>query len=904
MTDNYLLKMENINRKSDYSKVHLGVLKCALWTLCILYTISAGANSQLTEWVCMHGHVHRLHQLAPGKPGDPSFRKYAPHRHADYKHLKLEITPDFEDNSLNGTATIDLVPIGFPMKKLSLNAVDLDVSSVKANKEVEGWHNSEKTIDIVFKQPIPVGKKLQVVIKYFARPEDGLFFRTPSLGYSEQDTQLWTQGEPISHRHWFPSHDFPNERMTTEIICHVPEGMTVLSNGKLKKTSLNKANNLKTFHWIQDKPHVNYLVSLVAGYFAHKEDSYNGIPLAFYAPPSEKDQIDNSFQDTKAILEFFEKEIGVPYPWDKYYNVCAIDYMFGGMENTSLTTLTVRTLFTDEFENLKSSRSLDAHELAHQWFGDLVTCKDWSHLWLNEGFATYYSLLFDKKKLGNDYFKFRIFQNGEGITRNSNDETPIVFNAYGEPIEQFSFRAYPKGAWVLHMLRSRIGEEKFRKAVKNYLQEFQYQSVVTENLASHFEKISGLALDRYFDQWVFLAGTPEFKAQYSWDVESKLAKIRVEQVQKISEKRPFFHVPLKLRFTVDGKQIDKIIDVNEKIEIHYFKFESEPEIVRFDPEVELLAKINFKPTKRIIEHQIKDASDVIGRLLAVRALGKDSKAQEMLVSVIENDSFYGVRVEAVKKLGQIKTEENLKILNKFSRDSDARVRESVVKAISSFYSEESYAILKKLTQVETNPQILSHVFRALPKFGNNATRQLLFKGLRKSSYRQTTEKAILDAFKKLDQESTASGILKYIKDYHQSIESNTLVQGLNTLAFLNRNLNQSDKLPTRQFLQGFLGHKKEAVTRGAIQALGTLGDSHAIAVLESFSTGDDNNATTKAAKDAISKIRKETPENPQLDLLRKQVQSYEAEVQSLNKELDSLKTEWADFLKAQNAKSK
>lgn len=866
-----------------------------------------GAESQFgglsgQEWMCQHGHIHHrmLSKMAASDSGEPDYRKYAPDIRADYLNLRLDITPDFEENQLKGSAVMDLVPIGFPMKTLKLDAVDLEISSVDSDWEIARWHNSGEELQILFENPAPVGAQISVEIEYTARPQDGLFFRTPSLGYEEGDTQLWTQGEPVSHRHWFPSHDFPNERMTTEIICHVPEGMTVLSNGKLVSEEKDEETGLISFHWVQDKPHVNYLVSLVAGYFAHKTDKYKDIPLAFYVPPSEAEQIDNSFQDTRHIMEFFENEIGMEYPWDKYFNVCAIDYMFGGMENTSLTTLTVRTLFTDDFENLKSSRGLDAHELAHQWFGDLVTCKDWSHLWLNEGFATYYSLLFDREKMGEDYFRYHLFRNAENITNNSNDETPIVNKSYKTPMEQFSFRAYPKGAWVLHMLRSQLGHERFRSAVKNYLNEFKYQSVVTENLAKHFEKESGLSLDRFFDQWVYLAGAPELKADYSWDQEAKLAKLKMEQVQKTSEKRPFFHVPLRVRFIVKGIESDHIIQITNKSENFYFPLPEEPEIIRLDPEVELLAKISFNPPNRLLKNQVNHKGDSLGRLLALRKIGrnKDSETQELLSGILsDEDAFFAVRMEAAKLLGENKVSENLEVLRKHTEIRDARVRESVIKALSGFLGNEAFAVIKQVAQSETNPQIAAIAINALPKFGNPGVRKILVSRLRDDSYRQTVERAVLSASRKFDSTSLAPAIRKYIEDKGDKIESNTLGDALNALAFLNRASDAPVKISTRLFIQEFLTHKKESVISGAIRALGTLGDSRAIAILESFSTVDKDEGPAKAAREAISKIQKNATESPQLELLRKQVQSYEAEVESLNKQVDQLKSQWEEFRK-------
>ncbi|MCD8534697.1 MAG: HEAT repeat domain-containing protein [Verrucomicrobia bacterium] len=554
-------------------------------------------------------------------------------------------------------------------------------------------------------RPLPLGTTLEVTIEYSATPEDGLFFRTPKNGYAAGDMQLWTQGEPVSHRHWFPSHDFPNEKMETEIVCHVPADMVALSNGKLVKEWLSDDGLRRSFHWVQDKPHVNYLVSLVAGYFAHKEDQYGDIPLAFYVPPSEAAQIDNSFQDTRDIMGFFEEEIGVAYPWDKYFNVCAIDYMFGGMENTSITTLTERTLFPDEFENLRSTRGLDAHELAHQWFGDLVTCKDWSHLWLNEGFATYYSLLYDRHKMGEDFFRLGLLRNARNITSQADDETPIVHSAYNSPMDQFSFRAYPKGGWVLHMLRSQLGTDLYRAAVKNYLEAYQYENVVTENLATHFEKVSGLNLDRFFSQWVYLAGTPELKVDYSWDAEHKVAKIKVAQIQKTSEKRPFFQVPLRVRFYFEESHEDRILNIKESEETYIYGLDAEPMGVRMDPDVELLARISFNQPGRLLEFQARNERDAIGRLLAVEELGKkdEDKSRGLLAERLKHDSFFAVRQEAASLLGQFKNPENLDILIGALDESDARVREKIVQAISGFFMDDAYAALKRVCDREKKP---------------------------------------------------------------------------------------------------------------------------------------------------------------------------------------------------------
>ncbi|MDA7525046.1 M1 family metallopeptidase, partial [Verrucomicrobia bacterium] len=343
-------------------------------------TVSFGENYQMEQVYCSkHAHF-----LAPVDA--PDHRKYAPSRIIDILHIQLNVTPDFKRRTVHGSTAIRFKPIAKAIDQLRLDAVGLDFSGITSSAEIDSWHVSEDAVIIDFKSPLPAESEHTVVLNHAAEPEKGMYFRTPEMGYQEGEAHLFTQGEPVEARHWFPCFDAPNEKFTSEITCHVPSSMVVLSNGRLVSQENDPETGLTSFTWLQDKPHVNYLISLVAGHFVKIEDEYRDIPMAFWTLPSEIDQAENSFRDTKAMMGFFEEEIGVTYPWAKYDQVCVNDFVAGGMENTSLTSLTDRTLFTSDTENLRSSQGLVAHELAHQWFGDLVTCKDWSHLWLNEGF--------------------------------------------------------------------------------------------------------------------------------------------------------------------------------------------------------------------------------------------------------------------------------------------------------------------------------------------------------------------------------------------------------------------------------------------------------------------------------------------------------------------------------------
>ena len=234
----------------------------------------------------------------------PDYRKYAPDRSVQMVHLALDITPDFQQRTIAATATLRLKPVVKPVQELTLDAVDLNVRSVTATEKIQAYQATDKQVIVTFAEAIPPDKEVVVTIAYSAEPTLGLYFRTPEMGYKAGDTHLFSQGEEIEARHWYPCLDSPNQQFTSEIVCRVPEGMTAISNGRLVSEAKDPASGLRVIHWSQEKPHANYLITLVAGYFQKLEDKAHNVPLAFYTPPSEIHEAATSFRDTKDMVEY------------------------------------------------------------------------------------------------------------------------------------------------------------------------------------------------------------------------------------------------------------------------------------------------------------------------------------------------------------------------------------------------------------------------------------------------------------------------------------------------------------------------------------------------------------------------------------------------------------------------
>ncbi|MCP5520900.1 MAG: HEAT repeat domain-containing protein [Verrucomicrobiales bacterium] len=815
-------------------------------------------------------------------------RQYAPDRRVDILHLALEVTPDFTNRTVAGVAMLRFAPIAKPLRQLRLDAVDLAVSKLEASAPFQAWQVDADGITITFDPPLPPEEEATVTIAYSAEPKQGLYFRTPELGYRPEDTHLFSQGEAELARHWYPCYDSPNEKFTSEITCTVPAGMTVLSNGHQVSRKVDEAGGTATVRWLQDKPHVTYLMALAAGYFKGIEDQWRDVPLTFHAPASQADIMRNSFQDTRDIMAFFEREIGVLYPWDKYGQVCVQDFVAGGMENTSLTILTDHTLFPDEVGRLRSSQGLVAHEMAHQWFGDFVTCKDWSHLWLNEGFATYYENLYDREKNGRDSFLLSMWHDARGVLGHQDDQTPIVNRTFKSPDEQFSFRAYPKGGWVLHMLRSQLGEELYRRCIRTYLDRHAFGVVTTDDLNDVLEELSGRSWDAFLDQWVYHAGTPILDVTYRWDEPNKLARVSVKQTQKLSDNVLLFRFPLTLRFKGNDLLADREVTIRDASQDFEFPLPQAPAIFRVDPDFTVLAQVNLDLPMPMLRAQLDDEGDMLGRLFAVQKLAdrKDRATVARLGRVLREDGFYGVRTEAAQALRKIHNDQALDELLRSTDQDDERVLRAVLGGLRGFYSEEAFAALRKALDGTNNPDLKRDVIGALDGCPDKGVSEQLIQLLEVDSFENLVAEAAIRAMRGRDDPAFIDPLLKTLRTRRDAFRSGDFGSALRTLAFLARHT--EDRTAVKDFLVGATEERDHRVRRAALQALGDLGEDRAIPVLETFSGAGDDDGLAGAARDAINRLRSDKAPSAELNDLRREVLELKDANRQLRDDLDKL----------------
>jgi aminopeptidase N len=662
--------------------------------------------------------------------------------------------------------------------------------------------------------------------------------------------------------------------------------MVVLSNGR--KMSEEKSGGLVAVRWLQDKPHANYLLALVAGHLQKLEDHHRDVPLGFWTVPSDAPQAATTFAGTRDMMAFFEQETGVPYPWARYDQVCVADFTAGGMENTTLTVLNTYTLFRPETENLRTSQGLIAHELSHQWFGDLVTCKDWGQLWLNEGFATYYEELYDEHKNGRDEFLYRMWEGAKSITGQLNDPRPIVSRDFKNPDEMFDWRSYGKGGWVLHMLRHQLGPDLYRRCIKTYLERHAYGSVTTEDLNNVIEELSGRSFDQFFDQWVYHAGTPRLEADYSWDEVSKQARLTLRQTQAVTDKVLLFQLPLTVRFQCGGSTVDRQILVKEKSEDFHFQLSQAPETVRLDPDVTVLAQITFRPSGPMLEAQLKNELDVVGRLLAIEQLQsrKDPETVARLQRVLNSDRFRGVRIEAANALGAIHTGEARAALLASMKQTDAQVRQAVVAAVGRFYEEDTLAAVLRVTDEEKNPDIKAGAIQALGAWARPETRQVILKNLQSTSYQERLADAAIRAMRRQLDPQYFEPLLETLRRHDQDWPRHTFAAGLDAVAVLARG--QSNATVALEFVSRHTTDRRQPVRLAAITALGTIEDPRALPVLETFTAAAADSPEHKAAEKAIEAIRAARKPVVELGDLRREVGELQKQNRDLKRDVETL----------------
>ena len=809
--------------------------------------------------------------------------RYARDRVCDIRHIRLELDLDFRKRSLRGVASTRLAALNAGLTGVGFDAVEMAVKRVllEGGEELT-FENTGQRLEVKLPRPLQEGEEVTVRVEYETTPRRGLYFLAPDDAYPDRPVQAWTQGQDEDSRYYFPCHDYPNEKATSETIVTVPDHLFVLSNGVQADVQHDPERKTKTYHWKQETPHVTYLMSIVAGEFAEIREEVDGIPITSYVAPDREEDGRRSLENTADMMRFFSKRFG-PYPYPVYAQIAVADFIFGGMENTTATTLTDFTLHDARAHLDFSSDDLVSHELAHQWWGDWVTCRDWSHAWLNEGFATYAAALYKEHRLGPEEGAYDLFQLAEEYFQEDRESyrRPVVTKRYLDPIEVFDRHIYQKGALVLHTLKTVLGEDLFWKSARHYLQKHKGGNVETLDLQRAIEEATGKVMDSFFDQWVYGPGYPEFEGEYEWKEDDGAAWLRLRQTQ---EEGPFL-LPLVVSFEVGGAMRDVRLELTGRDQTFTIPLPEKPTMVRVDPGNGILKTLSLPLPRGLLIRQLAGDDDVVGRIRAARELvkGGSPEAVEVLGRRLQEEPFWGVQVEIARALGSIRTTSAREILGRGLQLPHPKARRAVVRALGEFQEEEAMRLLTPVVERDESYFVEAEAAKSIGRTRSPAAFDLLKENLRKDSFLDVIRVHTLEGLAAL-RDDRAIPLLEGVTEYGSHEKSRAAAAA--ALAGL---ADGRSDLPTiRERLVRLLDDPMLRVRSAAAVALGKLRDPKAAPALERASERDLDGRVRRQAREAIRKIREGFPGGDTLASINKEMERIREENRQLRERVDRL----------------
>ena len=846
---------------------------------------------------------------------------YAPDRPADMRHVKLDVTLDFEQETVSGTVYTTFSALYDEVRTVTFDAVELAIESVSVDGKKVDFNLTDRKLIVTLDRVYHNGETFTVAVTYHAKPRTGFHFIKPTPEDPTRPVEAWSFGQPRYHSHWFPCHDFPNDRATIEVVATVPSRFLTVSNGRLLSVTDNGAT--KTHHWRLDVPQAIYLLSLVVADFAVIENTYHDKPVNYYVRKDRKDDANLLMGNTPQMMQFFSDYTGVEYPYNKYAQT-VVELYTGAMEHTTATTHSF-SLLVDKRASLDANvERVVAHELAHQWFGDLVTCRDWSNGWLNEGFATYFELLWEQHSKGNDEFKYALNRNKSAyFGEDKFYRRPIVYFAFHDDgFELFDSHMYMKGGWVLHMLRSQLGDAAFRRAINAYLERYREHQVITADLERTFEEVTGKSLARFFQQWVYSGGYPTFEVSYSWDNEHKMAKVGIKQTQKVDELTPLFVTPVDLAFTVptsdegsrsamelrpETRVVPMRIQAGEDGQVEqsfYVPLEREPVMVRFDPEGKLLKSLKFERPVKMLRYQLANDPDILGRIEAAEALGKKSEEESLddLRTALFTDAFYGVRSAAAKALATIGSEKAqsvlLEALEQLDQTQFPRVRATIANVLGTFQApartelaqRSAQALRTLLEKGDVSYYVEAAAAEALGRTRIEGNVELLTLLLERPSWNYTVQRGILSGLGESGDERVVETMAKILRDphsyptYRSGAAAGLWAVGRNRIQY-----SQAARDAAVTALCNAVEYDSWSPVRiMATLALPSFRDKRAIAPLERAASRELESRAERQMLLAIQALRDDSKEDEQVKDLRKDLDEIREENRKLKEQVAGL----------------
>lgn len=824
----------------------------------------------------------------------------APERERTYdvQHISMNISLDWEQKMVIGDVSTTIVPLSDGMTSFQVDAVAFDIESISVLEIPLRYEYDGKKITIFTPEPVNSTDTFGYTVKYTCKPQRGLYFRYPSELNPSMGYQVWTQGQSEDNKYWLPIYDYPNDKTTTEMYVTVDDKYVTLSNGFLE-SSYASAGIMggTTWHWVQDKPHPTYLIMLGVGEWEIIQDEADGIEVLSYVDEDKLEMGEYAVRNTAEMMRFFNERFGYRYPWANYKQVIVKDFIYGGMENTTATVLNERVYYDPEIENDYGADGLISHELGHQWWGDLITCSNWSEIWLNESFATYSTSLWYEHYKGKDEFDYSILRNSDDAMKYDSTKKRLpIWAGYGSATEN----VYDKGSVAINSMRHVLGDSIFYLSLKTFLEDNEYKNVVTDDLSNSVDKVYNFRSDPtpgplptshdwMFYQWIMKAGYPEFEVLYWYEENTKQLMLKIVQVQKQDTLTPSFKVPVDVRIYGQGHDLIKPIMISGTDITWTIDFPVEPEFVQFDYGNKIMDKTEYKD-KSIDQtiSQFDNSENAIDRIMAIRSekenlSGINSKVNIrfhgeviVIIEAVEkdfdmykqfyNDEFWGTRKEAVDfysfladnpfmQYGDSEVRKTIYsfIKSKFDSEPNSRVKRAMLTALGKSIEKKDVDFIKSKIASTKNEYIISDGIKALeealPKEDiYDAVIPYLFRQSHRSIITQTVVEVLDSADNGSPNEKIKDALISVA--FGKDIESRTRTKALTAL------LDYAKDKEVKELAMRYADYNFRETEQAIIKLLGRSGDASLITYLRELDSRTTDPSINKSIADAIKELEK------------------------------------------------
>lgn len=776
--------------------------------------------------------------------------QYTPHRTFVPNHIVISLHVDVKKKTASGFCETHLETFSTEPFMI-FDAVDMKITKVEVNGKTVKHQYDQFLLSV----PTPAGKKAVVKVHYsVSNPKLGIFFIHPTKDQPNKPYQAWTHSEAVDTRYWYPCQDWPENKASMDMHITTPEPFIVVANGELvKKTADKKMKGWNTYSWKFAHPNAPYLNSFAIGNFTVVKEKWNHVSVEYYGEQGKEDQLKRAFGKTPRMMEYMSNYLRFPYPYTKYAQVAAADFIFGGMEHTTCTTQTDWTLqdAIAQAETPNRPTVLSIHELAHQWFGDLVTIKDWSHLWIHEGFATYFEFAWEEYAESRDAFDY--YKYISALEYYDDDKNhyrrPIVTNVYARPDDIVDPHTYEKGAQVIALLRDVLGDEGFRNSLAHFINKYAHQSVQTDHFINSIREATGKNMVKFFDQWIYGAGYPELKVNVHYDSKKKMTNVRVVQTARMDEKA-LWDFPVTIAITLpNGKEKLERVLINKREQRFSFPTTGCPLNVVFDHPNSVPKSLIMQKPREMWVHQLRHDSKAVQRIFAAQELSKTPNLEEInaILERVENDPFWGTRIECAATLRMTGLPEVAERLMKlYAKEKDHRVQRAMIDALSYYRQPHVYTFLKKATERTDSYIVPSEAYRGIGRWKNNQDIAFLKKGLSRNSWMDLIPTGIIAGLMNIQSEHALKELIALT-----STKYNDRVRRMATSAIAMVGGKREEAMNT---LVELTKDPFILIQTTATSGLGMVGDERVIPELEKLMEGHRDGRVKRCALDSIRLI--------------------------------------------------